>query len=63
MKTMISALLSTGGLAVRHNAVFGKIPTLMVIIAFSLIVVLAALYMATHYPLAENFYEAPMTII
>jgi len=35
---------------------------LIVIIAFSLIAVLAALYMATHYPLPEEIDAAPMTI-
>jgi hypothetical protein len=37
-------------------------PDLSVIIAISLIAVLAALYMATHYPLPENIYAVPMTI-
>jgi hypothetical protein len=35
-------------------------PDLNLIIAFSLIGVLAALYMATHYPLPEAIYAAPM---
>lgn len=37
-------------------------PDLNLIVAFSLVAALAALYMATHYPLPEAIYAASMTI-
>jgi hypothetical protein len=60
MKTFIAALLAT--LPVRHtrDAAFLKVSPLSVIIAFSLIAVLAALYVAMHYPLPEAIYALPM---
>jgi hypothetical protein len=68
MKTIVGALLSNpriAGLATSQTQSWRRIwenPDLNVIIAFSLIAVVAALYMATHYPLPENIYAAPMTI-
>jgi hypothetical protein len=68
MKTIIAAFLSNrrfAGLATSQTHSWSGIwedPDLNVIIAFSLIAVIAALYMATHYPLPEAIYAAPMTM-
>jgi hypothetical protein len=68
MKTIIAELLSSrrfAGVATSQTHSWRRIwddPDLNVIIAFSLIAVLAALYMAVHYPLPEGIYAAPMTI-
>lgn len=59
MNTIIAALLSNRRLADHTHS---WRPDLNVILAFSLIAVLAALYMATPYPLPEGVYAAPMTI-
>jgi hypothetical protein len=68
MKTIIAALLSNQRLAgpeTSRTHSWRRIwedPELSVIIAFLLIAVLAAFYMATHYPLPEDLYALPMTV-
>jgi hypothetical protein len=68
MKTIIAAPVSSnrlGGLATSQTHSWRRIwenREFYVIIALSLIAVLAALYMATHYPVSEDIYAAPMTI-
>jgi hypothetical protein len=60
MKTFIAALLATSPVRHTRDIAFLKVSPLSVIIAFSLIAVLAALYAATHYPLPEAIYAVPM---
>jgi hypothetical protein len=59
MNTVIAALLSNQRLASQTHS--RRRSELIAIIAFSLIAVLAVLYMATHYPPPEGIYTELMT--
>jgi hypothetical protein len=59
MNTVIATLLSNRRLAGQTHS--WRRSDIIVIIAFSLIAVLAVLYMATHYPPPEGIYTELMT--
>jgi hypothetical protein len=62
VKTIIAAFLSTLAVRDTRSAVFFEISPITVIIAFSLIAVLAALCMAIYCPLPKDIYAAPMNV-